>query len=82
MYVTRDPEIKVKPNMAVMRKIKNMSMERLALKTGIGIASLWRYEYGITSPPVSKCIRIMQALDCDFDDLFHVVKGVKNDVSL
>lgn len=54
-----------------LRKAKGMTQKDLALKAGVSLQSIHRYEAEDRSPSIDIAIRIAQALGCTVDDLIQ-----------
>ena len=53
------------------RTEQNISLQRLAMRTGISKTSLYRYENGLRSPNMEQMERIAKALHTSISDLFE-----------
>ena len=55
----------------VKRTEQNISLQRLAMRTGISKTSLYRYENGLRSPNMDQMERIAKALHTTISDIFE-----------
>lgn len=55
------------------RKSKNMKIYDLALKSGISAIELSSIENSKRKPRMATLKKISEALECDFDELFHLI---------
>ena len=65
-------------SMKAARKLRGVSVEKLAEETGLTTNMIWSYESGRREPPISACIAIADALDVSLDLL---VRGKEKTLS-
>ena len=58
-----------------LRKRRFLTLEQLALKSGVSRVSITRYENGKREPKVSDAIKIARALNCTVEDLVRDEDG-------
>jgi len=52
-----------------IRKSKRITQEELGYRIGSHQSAIWSYESGRTTPQFDTLVRIIQALDCQANDL-------------
>ena len=59
----------------LLRLSKNMTIKKLATKTGLSVGFISNVERDVNSPTISSLQKICQALDTDMADFFTHIKG-------
>ena len=59
-------------NLKMELKENGITAGRLSYETGISESAIYYYIRGERMPSVLNVIKIMQALDCEFEDLFDI----------
>ncbi|MCL1906183.1 MAG: XRE family transcriptional regulator [Clostridiales bacterium] len=59
----------------LLRLSKNMTIKKLAVKTGLSVGFISNVERDVNSPTISSLQKICQALDTDMADFFTTIKS-------
>lgn len=59
-----------RPRLIEARKAKFRSSSALAKAVGLGRNTVWQYEQGVRTPPVTVAVKIARALERPVDELF------------
>ena len=72
--MTKNKEIKLGNRLSHLRKRKKMTLDELALKSGVSKSILSQIERDMSNPTVSTISRISQALEENLSDLFSKIE--------
>jgi transcriptional regulator with XRE-family HTH domain len=68
----------VSNNVALLRKKKGLSQEKLAELLGCSRQTITRWETGSREPRVSDLLKIASVLDCTIEDLINISNPTKS----
>ena len=72
--MTKNKEIKLGNRLSYLRKRKKMTLDELALKSGVSKSILSQIERDMSNPTVATISRISQALEENLSDLFSKIE--------
>ena len=76
--MTKNKEIKLGNRLSYLRKRKKMTLDELALKSGVSKSILSQIERDMSNPTVATISRISQALEENLSDLFSKIEVENN----